>query len=59
MKPLQNTEQDFNVVSYSMDQIDIKEEPLQDDLVSEFYNNVFSHKWQVFFIYPISNAVQV
>ena len=42
MKPLLITEKGFNGANYSMDEIDIKEEPLQDDLVSEFYYNVFS-----------------
>ena len=37
MKPLLITEKGFNGANYSMDEIDIKEEPLQDDLVSEFY----------------------
>ena len=42
MKPLLITEKGFNGANYSMDEIDIKEEPLQDDLVSEFYNNISS-----------------
>ena len=42
MKPLLITEKSFNGANYSMDEIDIKEEPLQDHLVSEFYFNVFS-----------------
>ena len=42
MKPLIITENGFNGANYSMDEIDIKEEPLQDYLVSEFYYNVFS-----------------
>ena len=42
MKPLLITEKGFNEANYSLDGIDIKEEPLQDDLVSEFYYNVFS-----------------
>ena len=37
MKPLLITEKDFNGANYSMDAIHIKEKPLQDDLVSEFY----------------------
>ena len=37
MKPLLITEKGFNGANYSMDEIDIKEEPLQDYLVSEFY----------------------
>ena len=41
MKPLLITGKGFNGANYSMDEIDIKEEPLQDDLVSEFHNNVF------------------
>ena len=43
MKPLIITENGFNGANYSMDEIDIKEESLQDYLVSEFYYNVFSH----------------
>ena len=39
MKPLLITEKGLNGANYSMDEIDIKEEPLQYDLVSEFYNN--------------------
>ena len=42
MKPLPITEKGFNGANYSMNEIDIKEEALQDDIVSEFYNNVFS-----------------
>ena len=42
MKPLLITEKGFNGANYSMDEIDIKEEPRQDHLVSEFYNNLFS-----------------
>ena len=42
MKPLLITEEGFNGTNYSMDEIDIKEEPLQDHLVSEFYYKVFS-----------------
>ena len=42
MNPLLITEKGFNGANYSMDEIDIKEEPLQDHLVSEFYYNVFS-----------------
>ena len=42
MKPLLITEKGFNGANYSMDEIDIKEEPLQDYSVSEFYYNVFS-----------------
>ena len=38
MKPLLITEYGFNGANNSMDEIDIKEEPLQDELVSEFYN---------------------
>ena len=41
MKPLLITEKGFNGDNYSMDEIYIKEEPLQDDSVSEFYYNVF------------------
>ena len=41
-KPLLITGKAFNGANYSMDEIDIKEESLQDDLVSEFHNNVFS-----------------
>ena len=37
MKPLLITEKCFNGANYSTDEIDIKEEPLQDYLVSEFY----------------------
>ena len=37
MKPLLITEKGFNGANYSMDEIDIKEEPLQVYLVSEFY----------------------
>ena len=42
MKPLLITGNGFNGANFSIDEIDIKEEPLQDDLVSEFYNNLFS-----------------
>ena len=42
MKPLLITEKGFNGAIYSMDEIDIKEEPLQDYLVSEFNYNLFS-----------------
>ena len=42
MKPLPITEKDFNGANFSIDEIYIKEEPLQVDLVSEFYSNVFS-----------------
>ena len=42
MKPLLITEKGFIGANYSMDEIDIKEEPLHDDLVSEFCNNAFS-----------------
>ena len=42
MKPLLITEKGLNGANYSLDEIDIKEEPLQDYLVSEFYYNVFS-----------------
>ena len=43
MKPLLITEKGFNGANYSMDEIDIKEEPpLQDYLVSEFYYKIFS-----------------
>ena len=41
MKPLPITEIGCNGANYSMDEIDIKEEPLQDDSVSEFYNKIF------------------
>ena len=41
MKPLLITEKGFNGDNYSMDEIVIKEEPLQDNLVSEFHN-IFS-----------------
>ena len=37
MNPLLITGTGFNEANYSMDEIYIKEEPLQDDLVSEFY----------------------
>ena len=45
-----------------MDEIDIKDEPLQDDLVSVFYKNVFSQFFlhdihTKFFICSISHAV--
>ena len=43
MKPLLITVKGFNGANYSMDEIDIKEEPLQDYLVSKFYSNLFSH----------------
>ena len=43
MKLLQCTKKCFNGANYFMDEIDIKEEPLQDDLVvSEFYYKSFS-----------------
>ena len=42
MKPLLITEFGFNGTNCSMDEIDIKDEPLQDELVSEFYNRAFS-----------------
>ena len=35
MKPLLVTKNGFDGTNYSMDGIDIKKEPLQDDLVSE------------------------
>ena len=38
MKPLEATKNCFNGTNYSMDEIDIKEEPLQDDLVSDLLN---------------------
>ena len=38
MKPLLITGKGFNGANFSMGEIDIKEEPLQYDLVSEFYN---------------------
>ena len=41
MKPLLIAEKGFNGANNSMDEIDIKEEPLQDDLVSEFRNKLF------------------
>ena len=41
MKPLLITEKCFNGANNSMDEIHIKEEPLQDDLVSEFHNKLF------------------
>ena len=40
MKPLLDIKSGFNVTNYSMDEIDIKEEPLQDDLVSELLNRL-------------------
>ena len=40
MKPLLITEFSFNEASSTMDEICIKEEPIQDDLVSEFYYKV-------------------
>ena len=39
MKPLVATKNCFNGTNCSSDEIDMKEEPLQDDLVSELYNN--------------------
>ena len=39
MKPLVVPKNGFKGANYSMDEIDIKEEPLQDDLVSELLNN--------------------
>ena len=42
MKQLLSTEKSFNGAIYSMDKIYIKEEPLQDDLVSEFFNIFFT-----------------
>ena len=39
MKPLVVPKDGFNETNYSMEEIDIKEEPLQDDLVSELLNN--------------------
>ena len=42
MKSLLITEFGFNGTNCSMDQIDIKDEPLRDELVSEFYNKAFS-----------------
>ena len=41
MKPLLITEFGFNGADCSMDKINIKDEPLQDELVSEFYNKAF------------------
>ena len=41
MKLLLTAEFGFNGANCFMDKIDIKEEPLQDDLVSEFYNETF------------------
>ena len=41
MKPL-TAEVGFSRANCFMDKIDIKEESLLDDLVSEFYNNTFS-----------------
>ena len=38
MKPLIVTKNGFDGTNYSMDEIDIKEEPLQDDFVSELLN---------------------
>ena len=38
MKPLVVTKKDLNGTNYSIDEIDIKEEPLEDDLVSELLN---------------------
>ena len=38
MKPLFITENGLNGTNYSMDDIEIKEEPLQDDIVSELWN---------------------
>ena len=38
MKPLLMTESGFNGANCSMDKIDIKDEPLQDESVSEFHN---------------------
>ena len=42
MKPLLITEFCFNGANYFVDKIDIKDEPLQDELVSVFYNKAFS-----------------
>ena len=41
MKPLLTAEFGSNGANCFMDKIDIKEQPLLDDLVSEFYNNTF------------------
>ena len=41
MKLFLITEKGFNGANNSMDEIYIKEEPLQDDLVSEFCNKLF------------------
>ena len=40
MKPLVITEKVFIEANNSVDDIDIKEEPLQNDLVSVYYHNV-------------------
>ena len=42
MKPLLITGKGFNGANYSMDEINIKEEPLHEELVSELYIKNFS-----------------
>ena len=52
IKPLVVTGNVFNGTIYSMDEINIKEEPLQDDLVSELLNRKILHRnfhWCTFF----------
>ena len=63
MKPLLITEYGFNGANYSLDEIEIKEEPLQDELVSEFYNKCLHNfslnkKSTSIFIHLIYYAVQ-
>ena len=54
MKPSLSTEKSFNGANYSTAEIDMKEERLQDDLVSEFYNvysKFFQHGLNIKFFY--------
>ena len=61
-KRLLITEKGFIEANYSIDDIDIKEEPLQNDLVSVYYHNVLQfmlHELLTkFFLCLISHAVQ-
>ena len=41
MKPLLVAAKGFDGTNYPKDEINIKEEPLQDDFVSKFYNKAF------------------